>query len=60
MIIPSDKLPLYMHIISVVNMEYLNLFEPSMLDDEEEHQVLMNIEDLAPNGFEELKEDIVL
>jgi hypothetical protein len=34
------KLPPYMQINSVVNMEYLKLFEPSMLDEEEENQVL--------------------
>jgi hypothetical protein len=31
------KLPPYMQINSVVNMEYLKLFEPSMLDEEEQH-----------------------
>ena len=34
------NLPPYMQISSVVNVEYLKLFEPSMLDEEEEHQVL--------------------
>jgi hypothetical protein len=54
------KLPPYMQINSVVNVENLKLFKPSMLDEEEEHQVLPTIEDLAPHGIEELKEDIVL
>jgi hypothetical protein len=54
------KLPPYMQINSVVNMEYLKLFKPSMLDEEEEHQVLPTVEDLAPHGLEELKEDTVL
>jgi hypothetical protein len=31
------KLPSYMQINSVVNVENLKLFEPSMLDEEEEH-----------------------
>ena len=41
----------------VVNMEYLNLFDPSMLDGEEVHQVLPIEEDLLPQVFEELDED---
>jgi hypothetical protein len=36
-----------MHIYSVVNVENLKLYEPSMLDQEEE-QVVPSIEDLAP------------
>jgi hypothetical protein len=34
----------YMHINSVVNVEYLKIFEPSMLDEEEKHQVLPIVE----------------
>jgi hypothetical protein len=41
-------------------MECLNLFEPSMLNEEEEHHVLPTIEELAPHGHEELKEDTIL
>jgi hypothetical protein len=41
-------------------MENLKLFKSSMLDEREEHQVLTNVEYLAPHGLEELKEDIVL
>jgi hypothetical protein len=41
-------------------LEYLKLFEPSMLDEEEEHQLLPNIEYHTLHGLEELKEDIVL
>jgi hypothetical protein len=48
-----------MHIYSVVNVENLKLYEPSMLDQEEE-QVLPSIEDLAPDAQAELVEDIVL
>jgi hypothetical protein len=54
------KLPPYMQINLVVNVEYLKLFEPSMYDEEEEHQVLPTVEDLAPHGLEELKEDTFL
>jgi hypothetical protein len=38
-------LPPYMHIYLVVNVENLKLYEPSMLDQEEEH-VLPSIEEL--------------
>jgi hypothetical protein len=31
-----------------------------MLDEEEEHQVLPTMEDLAPHGLEELKEETIL
>jgi len=49
-----------MQISSVVNVEYFKLFERSMLDEEEEHQVLPTVEYLAPHGIEELKEDPVI
>jgi hypothetical protein len=42
-----------------VNVENLKLYEPSMLDQEEE-QVLSSIEDLAPDAQAELVEDTVL
>ena len=50
----------YMKINSVVNVDNLKLLKPSILDEEEEHQVLSIVEDLAPHGIEELKEDIIL
>jgi hypothetical protein len=53
------SLPPYMHIYSVVNVENLKLYEPSMLDQEEE-QVLPSVEDLAPDAQAELTEDTVL
>jgi hypothetical protein len=53
------SLPPYMHIYSVVNVENLKLYEPSMLDQEEE-QVLPTIEDLAPYAQVELVEDTIL
>jgi len=49
----------YMRIYSVVNVENLKLYEPSILDQEEE-QVLPSMEDLAPDTQVELTEDIVL
>jgi hypothetical protein len=48
----------YMHIYPVVNVENLKLYEPSMLDQEEE-QVLPSIEDLAPNAQAKFAKDIV-
>ena len=40
------SIPPYMHIYSVVNVENLKQYEPSMLDQEKE-QVIPTIEDLA-------------
>ena len=40
-------------------MENLKLYDPSMLDQEEE-EVLPSIEELAPDAQEELVEDTVL
>jgi hypothetical protein len=45
----------YMCMYSVVNVENLKLYEPSMLDQEEE-QVLPTIEDLAQDAQAELRE----
>ena len=52
-------LPPYMKIYSVVNVENLKLYEPSMLDQEEE-QVLPSIDDLAPDAQAKLEGDTVL
>ena len=49
----------YMHIYSIVNVENLKLYEPSMLDQEEEH-VLPYVEDLAPDAQVELKKETIL
>jgi hypothetical protein len=46
------NLPPYMHIYSVVNVENLKLYEPSMLDQEE--QVLPTKEGIAPDAQAEL------
>jgi hypothetical protein len=43
-----------------VNVENRKLYEPSMLDQKIEEQVLTTIEDLAPYTQVELAEDIVL
>jgi hypothetical protein len=48
-----------MCIYLVVNVENLKLYEPSMLDQEEE-KVLPSIEELAPDTQEELEKDTVL
>jgi hypothetical protein len=42
-----------------MNLENLKIYDPSMLDQEEE-QVLLSIEDLAPYAQEELAEDTIL
>jgi len=46
-------LPPYMHIYSVVNVDNLKLYEPSMLDQEEE-QFLPYVEDFTPDAHAEL------
>ena len=53
------SLPPYMCIYSVVNVENLKLYDPSMLDQEEEH-VLPSIEYLAPDAQAELAKDTIL
>jgi hypothetical protein len=53
------NIPPYMHIYSIVNVENIKLYEPSMLDEEEE-QVLPSIENLAPEAQVELAEETVL
>jgi hypothetical protein len=45
----------YMHMYSVVNVENLKFYDPSMLNREEE-QVIPTIDDLASNAQEELIE----
>ena len=52
------SLPPYMHIYYVVNVDNLKLYEPSMLDHEEEH-VLPSVEDLAPDAQAELTKDTI-
>jgi len=43
-----------------MNVENMKLYEPSMLDEENEGQVLPSIEDLALDAQEELTKDKVL
>jgi hypothetical protein len=52
------SLPPYMHIYSVVNADNLKLYEPSMLDYEEE-EVLPSIEDLGIDAQVELEEETI-
>jgi len=49
-----------MCIYSVVNVENIKLYEPSMLDQENERQVLPTIKDLAPKAQVEFTKDTVL
>jgi hypothetical protein len=49
-----------MCIYSVVNMENIKLYEPSMLDWETKEHVLPTIEELALEAHEKLVENIVL
>jgi hypothetical protein len=44
----------------MINVESLMLFKPSMLDGEDDHQVLPTIEDFAPHILEELEEFTIL
>ncbi|KAH9288500.1 hypothetical protein KI387_032617 [Taxus chinensis] len=50
----------YMRMYLVLNVENLHLFEPSMLDQEEEGLLLLSIKALAPDSQLELEEDVVL
>ena len=53
-------LPAYMHIYSVVNVDCLRLFRPSMIEDLEEQSQLPYVDDLLPEYLNELWEDTVL
>ena len=53
-------LPSYMHIYSVVNANYLRLFEPSLIKDPEEQSQKPSIDDLLHEYFNELHEDTVI
>lgn len=52
----------YINIYSIMNVDHLKLYEPSMLIEDEggSNQILPSIEDLAPNTMDELKEDTIL
>ena len=47
-------LPSYMHIYSVVDVDSLRLFEPSLIEDPEEQSQLPSIDDLLPEYLTEL------
>ena len=49
-----------MHIYSVVNVDILRLFEPSLIEDPEEKSQLPSIDDFLPEYLNELQEDIIL
>jgi len=51
----------YMNIYSVLNVEYLKLYEPSMLTEDEASldQIFPSLDDLAPNTMDELKDSIL-
>ena len=53
-------LPAYMQIYSVVHVENLRLYEPSLIEDPEEQIQLPSIEYLLPEYLNELQEDTVL
>ena len=53
------SLPPYMYIYLVVSVDNIKIYEPSMLDQEEE-EVLPTIEDLTPHAREKLAKDTVL
>ena len=52
----------YINIYSVLNVENLKLYDPSMLIEDKAglDQILPSIDDLAPNTMDELKEDTIL
>lgn len=45
-------LPPCMQISLVVNVEYLKLFEPSMMDEKEDHRVLHVVEDFTAHALQ--------
>ena len=53
-------LPSYMQMYSVVNVENLRLYEPSLIVDSETDVQLPSIEDFSPEFLDELKEDTIL
>jgi len=53
-------LPPYMCIYLVVNVKNPKLYEPSILNQENEEKFLPNIEDLSPKSQEKLAEYIAL
>ena len=49
-----------MQIYSVVNVENLRLFEPHLIDDQEENVQLPSIDDASPDYLDELQRDLIL
>ncbi|CAL8168286.1 unnamed protein product [Prunus armeniaca] len=55
------ELPLYMHMYSVINAGNLQLFEPSLLDnDPDEDTSLPSVDDLKIEREDHLHEDCIL
>jgi len=56
------NLPTYMNIYSIMNVEHLKMYEPSMLTKDEagSDPILLSLNELAPNTIDELKEDSIL
>jgi hypothetical protein len=54
------ELPPYMKIYSVVNVENLRLYEPSMIEDQGENVHIPTIEYFSPEYMNELQEDTIL
>jgi hypothetical protein len=53
------SLPPYMHIYSTLNVKNMKLYEPSMLNQGTEEQVLPIVDILAPEAQAKLAENIV-
>jgi hypothetical protein len=54
------NIPPYMCIYTIVNVDNLQLYEPSMLDEDEESRVLPSIEDLIVYAWENLPKDTIM
>ena len=52
--------PAYMQIYSILNVEKLRLYEPSLIEDPEEQFQVPSIEDFSPEYLNELQEDTII
>ena len=53
-------LPAYMQIYSIVTVEDLRLYQPSLIEDPKEQGQITSIEDILPEYLNELQENTVL
>jgi hypothetical protein len=53
-------LPTYMQMYSMVNVDNLKFYEPSMIMDEDESIQVPTINDFSPKYLDELQEDVIL